>query len=114
MPNYQIQGAPNMMNDPTAMDMAKDFAMGEAMNYGLDMMFPGGGMAKRGVEAVAPAFFSAGGPLYLRPGGGSDYFTDPSFSFGKQGWNRGQLYDAVTDYSQRDPSESYWRREMDT
>ena len=89
MPNYQIQGAPNMMNDPTAMDMAKDFAMGEAMNYGLDMMFPGGGMAKRGVEAVAPAFFNAGGPLYRAPGG---YLDDAGFNFGKQGWTRRELY----------------------
>ena len=88
MPNYQIQGAPNMMNDPSAMDLAKNFAMQEGLNYGLDMMFPGAGVARRGAEAIAPAFLNRGGPLYLRPGGDWRSYFSPGAS-GNVGLTRG-------------------------
>ena len=61
---YAIQGVPQLQQQPGVMDLAMDFGKSKALNYGLETMFPGGGIAAEGARAIAPAFgFESGGKV---------------------------------------------------
>ena len=70
MPNYQIQGTPNLLQQQRQgpLGALTDFAKSKALSAGLEAAFPGGGLVKEGAEAVLPSFFQQGGRAPL--GGG--------------------------------------------
>ena len=61
MPDYSIQGVPQLQQRQGPLGALMDFGKGKALSYGLDMMFPGSGIAREAAGAVAPSFFAGGG-----------------------------------------------------
>ena len=70
MPDYSIQGVPQLQQRQGPLGALMDFGKGKALSYGLDMMFPGSGIAREAAGAVAPTIFNRGGAVYRAPGGG--------------------------------------------
>lgn len=63
MPNYQIQGVPQLQQQQGPLGALTEFAKGEALSRGLDAAFPGAGLAKDAATAVAGTYLNKGGPL---------------------------------------------------
>ena len=63
MPNYKIQGVPQLQQQQGPLGALGDFAKSKALSAGLEAAFPGSGIVKEGAEAVLPAFFEDGGKV---------------------------------------------------
>ena len=63
MPNYKIQGVPQLQQQQGPLGALTEFAKGEALSRGLDAAFPGAGLAKDAATAVAGSYFDEGGKV---------------------------------------------------
>ena len=63
MPNYKIQGVPQLQQQQGPLGALTEFAKGEALSRGLDAAFPGAGLAKDAATAVAGSYFEDGGKV---------------------------------------------------
>ena len=61
MPNYQIQGTPQLQQQQGPLGALGDFAKSKALSVGLEAAFPGSGLAKEAGQAVLPALLQEGG-----------------------------------------------------
>ena len=61
-PRYAITSAPPMQAQKGPLGHFTDFAKSQALSRGIDMAFPGGGIAKDAATYMAPRMFNQGGP----------------------------------------------------
>lgn len=71
MPDYRIQGVPQLQQQQGPLGALGDFAKGKALSAGLEAAFPGSGLAKEAGEAVLPTLLNKGGPAAPLGGGQS-------------------------------------------
>ena len=64
MPNYRIQGVPQLQQQQGPLGALADFGKSKALSAGLEAAFPGGGLVKEGAEAVLPTLFNRGGMVH--------------------------------------------------
>ena len=63
MPDYRIQGAPQLQGQQGPLGALGDFAKSKVLSAGLEAAFPGSGLAKEAGEAVLPALLEEGGKV---------------------------------------------------
>lgn len=63
MPDYRIQGVPQLQQKQGPLGALTDFAKGKALSAGLEAAFPGSSLVKEGAEAVLPTLLEKGGEV---------------------------------------------------